>query len=96
MVRFMGFEDYTLAGVRLYCPNADEIFVNSATFPPDPDIMGLQSPKAALERIGVISLLELGRTVSDLAVQSSKRRRLETQSFIQSATFTSPSPTEST
>ena len=55
MVRYMGFEDYTLVGMRLYCPNADEIIVNSATFPSGPDLMGLQDPTAALEHIGVIN-----------------------------------------
>ena len=54
-VRFMGFEDYTLVGMRLYCPISDEIIVNSATFPSGPDLMSLQIPTEALERIGVIS-----------------------------------------
>ena len=83
----MGFEDYTLVGMRLFCPNADEVFVNSATFPSGPDLMELKIPREAMERIGMINLQKLDSTESEVVIQSSKRPRLEIQSTMQSATL---------
>ena len=73
-VRFMGFEDYCM---RLFCPNADEIFVDSATFHSGPDLMELQIPREAVERICVINRQVLNSSEAD--IQSSKRPRLEPQ-----------------
>ena len=74
--------------MRLFCPNADEIFVNSATFPSGPDLMELRIPRGAVERIGVINRQVLDSTESEAAIQTSKRPRLEPQSTMQSATRT--------
>ena len=74
--------------MRLICPNADEIFVNSATFPSGHDLMESQIPRGAMERIGVINRQVLDRSESEAAIQSSKRPLLEPQTTMQSATTT--------
>ena len=66
-VRYIGFEDYTLVGMRLYCPIADEITVNSATFPSGPDLMS----------IGVISRK---KSNTDSSSESERGRRRQKQS----------------
>ena len=74
----MGFEDYTLVGMRLYCPNADEIIVDSATFPFGPDLMSQKNPTEALERIGGISPK---KTNTDSSSDSERGRRRQNQSL---------------
>ena len=46
---FMGFEDNTLAGYRLYNRRTNQFFHNSATFPDGPDLMKLSIPRATVQ-----------------------------------------------
>ena len=47
-VLFMGFEDYTLAGYRLYDPATKQYFHNSATFKEGLDIIKMSIPRATV------------------------------------------------
>ena len=51
---FMGFEDFSLTGLRLFCPTTFQLFSHSAKFPGGPNLMHLQFPRSAMERIGVL------------------------------------------
>ena len=55
-VLFMGFEDYTLAGYRLYNPTTRQFFHNSATFREGLDIMEMSIPRATVQREGPLVL----------------------------------------
>ena len=45
-VRYMGFENDTVVGMRLYSPSTNNVIINSATFPPGPDSNGMQIQRA--------------------------------------------------
>ena len=60
-VRFMGFEDYTLTGYRLYDPATGQFFHSSATLKEGIDIMEMSIPRATVQRDGPLTLVSYCR-----------------------------------